>query len=124
LARRVRLQGVKERRFRQTIRPGAPERLAPGLVHRHFAADRPNALQLADITYVSTDEGSQHAAAMLDLLTYLVARRAMDRRPERELPLLAARMTYAESHPRDVIRHSDHRTEYTALAPGKRCACF
>ena len=51
LMRRAGLHGVQKRRFRCTTRPGAPERFAPDLVQRHFAADRPNALWIADVTY-------------------------------------------------------------------------
>ena len=57
LMRGAGLKGVQKRRFRCTTRPGAPEGYAPDLVQRHFAADRPNALWLADCTYVPTDEG-------------------------------------------------------------------
>ena len=48
LMRRAGLKGVQKRRFRCTTRPGAPESYAPDLVQRHFTADRPNALWLAD----------------------------------------------------------------------------
>ena len=51
LMRRAGLQGVQKRRFHCTTRGGAPERFAPDLVERNFAADRPNALWLADVTY-------------------------------------------------------------------------
>jgi putative transposase len=47
------LAGVSRRRFTTTtVRDGA--RPAPDLVDRTFAADRPNALWVADITYVPT----------------------------------------------------------------------
>ena len=45
------LQGVQKRRFRCTTRPGVAERYAPDLVERQFAADRPDALWIADVTY-------------------------------------------------------------------------
>jgi putative transposase len=66
LMRRAGLQGVQKRRFRCTTRSGAPERFAPDLVQRHFAADRPNALWLADVTYVSTAEGFLYDANTWD----------------------------------------------------------
>jgi len=121
LMRRAGLQGVQKRRFHCTTRSGAPERFAPDLVQRHFAADRPNALWLADVTYVSTAEGFLYVAAVLDVFSRLVVGWAMDERLGSQLVLSALQMAYAQREPRKVIHHSDHGTEYTAIAFGKRC---
>jgi transposase InsO family protein len=121
LMRQAGLQGVQKRRFRCTTRPGAPERFAPDLVQRHFAADRPNTLWLADVTYVTTGEGFLYVAAVLDVFSRLVVGWAMDDRLGSQLVLSALRMAYAQRCPRKVIHHSDHGTEYTAVAFGKRC---
>jgi putative transposase len=121
LMRRAGLQGVQKRRFRCTTRPGAPERFAPDLVQRHFAADKPNALWLADVTFVRTDEGFLYVAAVLDVFSRLVVGWAMDGRLGSQLVLSALRMAYTQRCPREVIHHSDHGTEYTAIAFGKRC---
>ena len=121
LMRRAGLQGVQKRRFRCTTRPGAPERFAPDLVQRHFAADRPNVLWLADVTYVGTAEGFLYVAAVLDVFSRLVVGWAMDERLGSQLVLSALRMAYTQRCPREVIHHSDHGTEYTAVAFGKRC---
>jgi putative transposase len=115
------LQGVQKRRFRCTTRSGAPERFAPDLVQRHFAADRPNTLWLADVTYVSTAEGFLYLAAVLDVFSRLIVGWAMDERLGSQLVLSALRMAYAQRRPREVIHHSDHGSEYTAVAFGKRC---
>jgi putative transposase len=45
----------------------------------------------------------------------------MDERLGSQLVLSALRMAYAQRCPREVIHHSDHGTEYTAVAFGKRC---
>lgn len=121
LMRRCGLQGVQKRRFRCTTRPGAPERFAPDLVQRHFAADRPNALWLADVTYVSTGEGFLYVAAVLDVFSRLIVGWAMCERLGSQLVLSALRMAYAQRRPQEVIHHSDHGSEYTAIAFGKRC---
>jgi transposase InsO family protein len=48
------LAGVSRRKFvTTTVKDGG--RQAPDLVARHFAADRPNLLWVADITYVTAD---------------------------------------------------------------------
>jgi putative transposase len=121
LMRQAGLKGVQKRRFRRTTRPGAPERFAPDLVQRHFAADRPDEVWLADVTYVSTDEGFVYVAAVLDVFSRLIVGWAMDERLGSQLVLSALRMAYAQRQPRKVIHHSDHGTEYTAVAFGKRC---
>lgn len=121
LMRRAGLQGVQKRRFRCTTHAGVPERFAPDLVQRHFAADKPDALWLADVTYVSTAEGFLYLATVLDVFSRLVVGWAMDERLGSRLVLSALRMAYAQRRPRAVIHHSDHGSEYTAIAFGKRC---
>ena len=121
LMRRAGLQGVQKRRFRCTTHSGAPERFTPDLVERNFAADRPNALWLADVTYVATAEGFLYLAVVLDVFSRLIVGWAMDERLGSQLVLAALEMAYAQRRPRKVIHHSDHGTEYTAIAFGKRC---
>ena len=121
LMRRAGLQGVQKRRFRCTTRSGAPERFAPDLVERNFVADRPNALWLADVTYVSTAEGRLYLAAVLDVFSRLIVGWSMDERLGSQLVLVALEMAYAQRRPCEVIHHSDHGSEYTAVAFGRRC---
>jgi putative transposase len=124
LMRRAGLQGVRKRRFRCTTRSGAPERFAPDLVERNFAAGKPNALWLADVTCVSTAEGRLYFAAVLDVFSRLIVGWAMDDRVGSQLVLAALEMAYAQRRPRKVIHHSDHGSENTAVAFGKRCGQF
>jgi putative transposase len=111
LMRRAGLKGVQKRRFRCTTRPGAVEHFAPDLVQRHFTADRPNALWLADVTYVPTDEGWLYLAVVLDVFSRYVAGWAMDARLSSQLVLAALEMAYAQRCPDEVIHHSDHGSE-------------
>jgi putative transposase len=121
LMRRAGLQGVQKRRFRCTTRSGAPERFAPDLVERNFAADRPNALWLADVTLVATAEGRLYVAVVLDVFSRLIVGWSMDERLGSQLVLAALEMAYAQRRPCEVIHHSDHGSEYTAVAFGRRC---
>jgi putative transposase len=121
LMRRAGLKGVQKRRFRCTTRPGAAEHYAPDLVQRHFTADRPNALWLADVTFVPTDEGWLYLAVVLDVFSRLVVGWAMDARLSSQLVLAALEMAYAQRCPDEVIHHSDHGSEYTAVAFSTRC---
>jgi putative transposase len=121
LMRQVGLKGVHKRKFRCTTHSGAQERWAPDLVDRHFAADRPNALWVADVTYVGTDEGFLYVSIVLDVFSRLIVGWAMEGRLGSKLVLAALAMAYAQRDPRDVIHHSDHGSEYTAVAFGTRC---
>jgi len=121
LMRQAALKGVHKRRFRCTTRSGSAERWAPDLVERHFVADRPDALWVADVTYVPTAEGFLYLAVVLDVFSRLIVGWAMEARLRSQLVLLALEMAYAQRTPRDVIHHSDHGTEYTAIAFGTRC---
>lgn len=73
LMRQAGLQGVHKGRFRSTTRSGPEKPGVPDLVDRNFTADRPNALWLADVTYVPNLEGWLYLAAVLDVFSrYLV----------------------------------------------------
>jgi putative transposase len=120
LMRRAGLQGVHKRRFHTTTHSGPKKPEVPDLVQRHFAADRPNALWLADVTYVATDEGTLYVAAVLDVFSRLIVGWAMQARVGSALVLAALEMAYAQRSPRELIHHSDHGSEFTAVAFGSR----
>jgi len=115
------LKGVQKRRFLCSTHSGAPERWAPDLVDRNFVAARPDALWVADVTYVATAEGFLYLAIVLDVFSRLIVGWAMADRLRSGLVLAALEMAYAQRVPRGVIHHSDHGSEYTAIAFGSRC---
>jgi putative transposase len=121
LMRQAGLKGVQKRRFRCTTHSGAPECWAPDLVDRNFVADRPDSLWVADVTYVPTEEGFLYLAIVLDVFSRLIVGWAMADRLRSQLVQAALQMAYAQRGPRAVIHHSDHGSEYTAIAFGNRC---
>lgn len=121
LMRQAGLKGVQKRRFVCATRSGQPERWAPDLVERNFVADRPDILWVADVTYVSTAEGFLYLAVVLDVFSRLIIGWAMSDRLKSQLVLAALERAYAQRRPRGVIHHSDHGSEYTAIAFGRRC---
>lgn len=121
LMRRVGLKGVQKRRFWCTTRSGETESWAPDLVERNFNADRPDALWVADVTYIATAEGFLYLAVVLDVFSRLIVGWAMAGRLCSKLVQAALEMAYAQRVPHQVIHHSDHGTEYTAIGFGKRC---
>ena len=121
LMRQAGLKGVQKRKFRCTTRSGAPERYAPDLVQRQFVADRPDVLWLADVTYVPTDEGTLYLGAVLDVFSRYAVGWAMAARLGSHLVRTALEMAYAQRRPKRLIHHSDHGSEYTAVAFSSRC---
>jgi transposase InsO family protein len=61
------LAGVSRRKWTVTTRRDRSARPAPDLVDRHFVTDKPNALWVADITYVPTWVGFLYLAVVMDV---------------------------------------------------------
>jgi putative transposase len=85
--------------------------VAPNLLDRNFAADRPNQVWLADITYIATGEGWLYLAVILDLFTRKVVGWAM----RAELTIAALTMAIQRRYPgAGLIHHSDRGSQYAA----------
>jgi putative transposase len=115
------LQGVSRRRgIRTTVR--CPEACpAPDLVERDFTAPGPDRLWVADITYIATWAGFLFLSVVLDAWSRKVVGWAMATHLRTELVLDALEMALWQRRPREVVHHSDHGTQYTSIAFGKRC---
>ena len=67
------LEGVRRGRVRRTTTPDQAAPRPADLVDRHFAAQRPNQLWVADLTYVATWSGFVYVAFVIDAFSrYLV----------------------------------------------------
>jgi putative transposase len=115
------LKGVQKRRFVCTTRSDRRDRWAPDLVDRNFTVTRPDALWVADLTYVATWVGFLYLAVVIDAFSRRVVGWAMENSLRTELVLAALEMAFAQRAPQEVIHHSDHGTQYTSIAFGKRC---
>jgi putative transposase len=115
------LQGVSRRKgIRTTVR--CPEACpAPDLVERDFTAPGPDRLWVADITYIATWAGFLFLSVVLDAWSRKVVGWAMATHLRTELVLDALNMALWQRRPRRVVHHSDHGTQYTSIAFGKRC---
>ncbi len=104
----------------------------PDLVERDFTADRPNALWVADITYVRTWQGFFYLAMVLDVFSRRLVGAMMGDSLRTELVLGALEMAI---HRRDtapparsetgttgdrLIHHSDRGTQYTSFGFSQR----
>ena len=120
LMRNVGLTGVSRRRHTvTTVRDGA--RQAPDLVDRNFTADQPNLLWVADITYIPTWAGFLYLAVVLDAFSRRIVGWSMATTLHMQVVLDALDMALWQRRPSGVIHHSDHGSQYTAIAFGKRC---
>jgi len=115
------LQGVSRRKWVTTTTRDADAIAAPDLVQRQFAADRPNRLWVADITYIPSWAGFLYLAVVLDAFSRKVVGWAMAEHLRTELVLAALNMAIGQRRVEAVVHHSDHGTQYTSIAFGLRC---
>jgi putative transposase len=121
LMRAAGIVGVHRRRFIVTTTRGEG-RQAPDLVERHFAADGPNRIWVADITYIPTWAGFLYLAMVLDVFSRKIVGWSMATHLRTELVLEALERATLQRKPKgQVIHHSDQGTQYTAIAFGNRC---
>ena len=121
LMRQKGIRGVSRRKWITTTVRDRAAPVAPDLVKRDFVALGPNRLWVADITYVPTWAGFLYVAVVLDAWSRRVVRWAFAVHLRVELVLAALEMAVRQRQPREVIHHSDHGSQYTALAFGNRC---
>ena len=89
--------------------------VAANLLDRNFVAEKPNQVWLADITYISTDEGWLYLAVILDLFTRKVVGWAMREHMRAELTMAALTMAIQRRRPGPgLVHHSDRGSQYAA----------
>ena len=115
------LVGASRRKGCWTTRRNKDARPAPDLVERKFAADAPDRLWVADITYVPTWAGFLYLAVVLDVFSRRIVGWAMANHLRTELILGALDMALERRRPEDVIHHSDQGCQYTSIEFGSRC---
>jgi putative transposase len=122
LMRQAGLTGAQRRRYRGTTRQKPDAVAAPDLVQRDFTASAPNALWVADVTYVPTGEGWLYLSIVLDAWSRRVVGWAMGDTLCTQLVVDALDMAMWNRRPTaEVIHHSDRGAQYTSLAFGRRC---
>jgi len=114
------IQGAKRRGkpWRTTIADPAAMR-SPDLVQRDFSTDRPDALWLADFTYLRCWEGLVFFSFVIDAFSRRIVGWQFASHMRTDLVLDALRMALARrQHGADVelIHHSDAGSQYTSYA--------
>jgi len=105
LMRAAGIEGVSRRRGPVTTVRAPQAEQAPDLVQRHFTADRPDALWVADITYVPTSAGFLYLAVAIDAFSRKVVGWSMRHDLRTDLVLSALDMALSQRRPESVIHH-------------------
>jgi putative transposase len=105
---------VRRRAPRTTdSRHGHP--VAPNLLGRRFAADRPDAVWLADISYLPTGEGWLYLAAIKDMATREIVGWSIADSLKADLACDALLMAIRRRRPpRGLLHHSDRGVQYAS----------
>jgi putative transposase len=121
LMRKLELQGVSRRGKKpRTTVPDAKAPPAPDLVERRFAAEQPNRLWLADLTYVPTLQGWLFLAVVMDMYSRKIVGWSMRNDLKADLVVDALAMAVARRKPaRGLVHHSDRGSQYSSLVFGK-----
>jgi putative transposase len=119
VARLMREMGLVARRGRRRTPRTTDSRhdlpVAPNLLGRRFAAERPDAVWLADISYLPTDEGWLFLAAIEDLATREIVGWSMADHLRTGLCVDALVMALQRCDlPKGLIHHSDRGVQYAA----------
>jgi transposase InsO family protein len=120
LMRQEGIQGAKRRGkpWRTTIADPAATR-SPDLVNRDFSAKRPDALWVADFSYVRCYEGMVFFSFVIDVFSRRIVGWQFASHMRTDLVLDALRMALTRRQAGadvDLIHHSDAGSQYTSLA--------
>ena len=122
LMRQGQIVGLHKRRKKGTTRRDPDASPCEDLVKRVFDVDAPNRLWITDITEHRTDEGRVYLAAVTDAFSRRVIGWSIADHIRAELVVDALQMAIWRRHPdgEGAIVHSDHGSQYTSWAFGKR----
>jgi transposase InsO family protein len=125
LMRRLGLKGVRRGK---AVKTTVGDRNAPcpqDRVNRQFTADRPNALWVADFTYVSTWQGFVYVAFVIDVFARYIVGWKVSRSARTDFVLDALEQALWARKPvgsGSLIHHSDRGVQYVSIRYTERLA--
>jgi transposase InsO family protein len=126
LMHRIGLHGaVRGRTFTTTTCPDTEAARPPDLVTRRFAAVRPNALWVADLTYVATWRGFAYVAFVIDVFARRIVGWRVSSSLRSDLALDALEQALYDRQLDDaerLIHHSDRGSQYLSIRYTERLA--
>jgi putative transposase len=110
------IRAITARRFRACTTDSRHDwPIAPNRLGQRFAAERPNQIWLADVSYVPTGQGWLYLAVVLDLFTRKIVGWAMRDHMRAGLTIAALSMAIKrQKPPPGLIHHSDRGSQYAA----------
>jgi len=128
LMKQIGLQGIRRDKTRKTTYGDGAETDRPlDLVKRQFAADGPNQLCVADLTYVRTHAGWTYVAFVLDVFSRMIVGWQVSTSLRTDLALDALDMGIwtrqrAGQDVTGLVHHSDRGVQYRAIRYSERLA--
>lgn len=121
LMREAGIEGVHRRRFQRTTGQDPLSAPAADLVDRVFRVERPDALWVADITYVRTWAGWLYVAVVVDAYSRRVVGWSMreDLRADLVVDSIQMALWRRQVDPGRLVHHSDRGSQYTSFACGR-----
>ena len=93
------VSSVRRRAYKSTTYSNHSHPIAPNLLQRNFAFERPSQAWVGDITYIPTGEGWLYLAIVKDLCTRKIVGYAFSERIDTQLTLAAIDMAYCRRNP-------------------------
>ena len=125
LMRRVGLQGVRRGKILRTTISDNKAACPLDKVNRQFRAERPNQLWVSDFTYVSTWQGWQYVAFVIDVFARRIVGWRVSSSMQTDFVLDALEQAlYARQPERDnsLVHHSDRGSQYVSIRYSERLA--
>jgi putative transposase len=125
LMRQLGLAGRVRGKAKRTTIPADPSTRPADLVDRHFVADAPNRLWIADITYVATWSGFAYVAFVTDVFSRRIVGWRVANTLRADLALDALEMAIWTRQAEDLdglVHHSDRGVQYLCIRYTERLA--
>ena len=125
LMRQCGLSGARRGKKVRTTVPDAKAACPLDRVNRHFKADRPNQLWVADFTYVSTWQGFVYVAFVIDVFARRIVGWRVSSSMQTDFVLDALEQAlYARRREREgaLVHHSDRGSQYVSIRYSERLA--
>jgi len=116
------LQGVRRGKVVRTTVSDGRARCLLDRVNRVFKADRPNQLWVSDFTYVSTWQGLQYVALVIDVYPRRIVGRRMSSSMRTDFVLDALEQALYARQPERLVCQSDRGPQYVSIRYSERMA--
>ena len=123
LMRRLGLRGVRRGKVVRTTTPDANAQCPLDRVNRQFKAERPNQLWVSDFTYVSTWQGWQYVAFVIDVYARRIVGWRQSSSMRTDFVLDALEQALYDRQPEGgggLIHHSDRGSQYVSIRYSER----